>query len=146
MLLGPGSGMVSSLEIYCSERASELLGGEGRCPTTLMAGITPPAPLIESPEVATDSQSHYASHPLVGTAGIPLVVYPGLKLNFLRPAFLTAIKDFEPDVVHFVDPIWLGAQTLVAMELGWAGAEWVPERGPAVGTGLAGAVVASYHT
>lgn len=98
------------------------------------------------PESPLTPQSHYASHPLVGTAGIPLVVYPGLKLNFLRPAFLTAIKDFEPDVVHFVDPIWLGAQTLVAMELGWAGAEWVPERGPAVGTGLAGAVVASYHT
>jgi hypothetical protein len=27
----------------------------------------------------------------------------------------------QPDVVHFVDPIWLGAQTLMAMELGWAG-------------------------
>lgn len=27
----------------------------------------------------------------------------------------------QPDVVHFVDPIWLGAQTLIAMELGWAG-------------------------
>lgn len=108
--------------------------------------LHPSTPAVSSTRVATNAQSHYASHPLVGTAGIPLVVYPGLKLNFLRPAFLTAIKDFEPDVVHFVDPIWLGAQTLVAMELGWAGAEWVPERGPAVGTGLAGAVVASYHT
>lgn len=37
---------------------------------------------------------HYASHPLVGTAGVPLVVYPGLKLNFLRPKFMRAIKDF----------------------------------------------------
>lgn len=37
---------------------------------------------------------HYASHPLVGTAGVPLVVYPGLKLNFLRPKFLRTIKDF----------------------------------------------------
>ncbi len=52
----------------------------------------------------------YAGHPLVGTAGVPLVVYPGLKvcyspimgdfatdeeqLNFLRPKFLRAIKDF----------------------------------------------------
>ena len=51
----------------------------------------------------------YAGHPLVGTAGIPLVVYPGLKvslsggmrflvdgvqLNFLRPKFLRSIKDF----------------------------------------------------
>ncbi|BEI93893.1 uncharacterized protein CcaverHIS019_0603520 [Cutaneotrichosporon cavernicola] len=90
--------------------------------------------------------SHYASHPLVGTAGVPLVVYPGLKLNFLRPKFLRTIQDFQPDVVHFVDPIWLGAQTLVALELGWAGEDWVGDGGPAIGTGISGAVVASYHT
>ncbi|WWD17615.1 hypothetical protein CI109_102056 [Kwoniella shandongensis] len=90
--------------------------------------------------------THYASHPLVGTLGIPLVVYPGLKLNFLRPKFLRVIKEFQPDVVHFVDPIWLGAQTLLAMELGWAGDEWVGDRGPALGGGLSGGVVASYHT
>ena len=52
----------------------------------------------------------------------------------------------QPDVVHFVDPIWLGAQTLIAMELGWAGEEWVSEEGPAMGAGIRGAVVASYHT
>jgi hypothetical protein len=28
--------------------------------------------------------SHYASHPLVGTAGVPLVVYPGLKVGLQR--------------------------------------------------------------
>jgi hypothetical protein len=88
----------------------------------------------------------YAGHPLVGTAGIPLVIYPGLKLNFLRPKFLTTIKEFQPDVVHFVDPIWLGAQTLMAMELGWAGEDWVTEQGPALGAGINGAIVASYHT
>lgn len=38
--------------------------------------------------------SHYASHPLVGTMGVPLVVYPGLKLNFLRPRFVRTIRDF----------------------------------------------------
>lgn len=84
--------------------------------------------------------STYSGHPLVGTAGVPLVVYPGLKLNFLRPKFMRVIKDFvspanicksetdekQPDVVHFVDPIWLGAQTLMAMELGWAG-EYIPD-------------------
>ena len=51
----------------------------------------------------------YAGHPLVGTAGVPLVLYPGLKvsstvslsscrsrlqLNFLRPKFLRAIMTF----------------------------------------------------
>lgn len=38
--------------------------------------------------------STYSGHPLVGTAGVPLVVYPGLKLNFLRPKFMRVIKDF----------------------------------------------------
>ncbi|KAK6905999.1 hypothetical protein I204_08513 [Kwoniella mangroviensis CBS 8886] len=92
--------------------------------------------------------SSYASHPLVGTLGIPLVVYPGLKLNFLRPKFLSIIRDWEPDVVHFVDPIWLGAQTILAMELGWAGDKWLSQESdsPTMGKGLGGAVVASYHT
>ncbi|WVW82623.1 hypothetical protein I302_104634 [Kwoniella bestiolae CBS 10118] len=92
--------------------------------------------------------STYASHPLVGTLGIPLIVYPGLKLNFLRPKFLSVIRDWEPDVVHFVDPIWLGAQTILAMELGWAGDKWLSQEGesPTMGKGLGGAVVASYHT
>ncbi|ORY20791.1 hypothetical protein BCR39DRAFT_554814 [Naematelia encephala] len=94
----------------------------------------------------TSDRETYAGHPLVGTTGVPLVVYPGLKLNFLRPKFMRTIRDFQPDVVHFVDPIWLGAQTLMAMELGWAGEDWVAEEGPALGAGIAGAVVASYHT
>lgn len=34
----------------------------------------------------------------------------------------------------------------MAMELGWAGEDWVGEGGPAIGTGISGAVVASYHT
>lgn len=119
MLLGPGTGMVSH---------HSRMDGLERCVVT------------------NNSKSHYASHPLVGTAGVPLVVYPGLKLNFLRPKFLRTIQDFQPDVVHFVDPIWLGAQTLVALELGWAGQDWVGEGGPAIGTGISGAVVASYHT
>ncbi|TYJ55006.1 hypothetical protein B9479_004317 [Cryptococcus floricola] len=96
----------------------------------------------------SSSLSSYASHPLVGTLGIPLILYPGLKLNFVRPKFLRVIREWKPDVVHFVDPIWLGAQTMVGMELGWAGGEWVGggEGEERIGGGLGGAVVASYHT
>lgn len=52
----------------------------------------------------------------------------------------------DPDVIHLVDPIWLGGQTLMGLELGWAGEKWVGEKGPGVGGGLRGAVVGSYHT
>ncbi|KAF8336344.1 uncharacterized protein EI90DRAFT_2911711, partial [Cantharellus anzutake] len=83
--------------------------------------------------------THYETHPLVGTAGIPLVLYPGLKLNFLRPKFLRIIREFQPDVIHIVEPIWLGAQVLLAMQLGWCGPMWKEDS-------LDRVVVASYHT
>ncbi len=53
----------------------------------------------------------------------------------------------QPDVVHLVDPIWLGGQTTVAMERGWAGSPWDKRLGHKAGEDeIQGAVVASYHT
>ncbi|GAA5852020.1 hypothetical protein JCM3766R1_006959 [Sporobolomyces carnicolor] len=53
----------------------------------------------------------YAGHEVVSTKGIPLLgVYRGLGLNFVRPLFITKLKEFKPDVIQFVDPIWLCAQ------------------------------------
>ncbi|GAA5888093.1 hypothetical protein JCM16303_001502 [Sporobolomyces ruberrimus] len=55
----------------------------------------------------------YAGHEVVSTKGIPLLgVYKGLGLNFARPLFVTKLKEFKPDVVQFVDPIWLCAQMI----------------------------------
>ncbi|KAI3628012.1 hypothetical protein CBS14141_002013 [Malassezia furfur] len=56
--------------------------------------------------------TEYSGHPVVGTFGFPLLVYPGLKLNFLRLRFVRRLQQFRPDVVHFVDPIWLGVQMM----------------------------------
>ncbi|KAK0563604.1 hypothetical protein OC861_004718 [Tilletia horrida] len=69
--------------------------------------------IVFGPETGLTS---YASHPVVGTFGVPLVVYPGLKLNFMRPRFIRRLQQFKPDVIHFVDPIWLGAQMLPAVQ------------------------------
>lgn len=74
--------------------------------------------------------SQYAGHPVVGTFGVPLIVYPGLKLNFMRPRFIRRLQQFKPDVVHFVDPIWLGAQMLPTVQ------KWLPDV----------PCVSSYHT
>lgn len=66
-------------------------------------------------------------------------------------------------MIHIVEPIWLGAQVLLAMQLGWAGEEWMPHsvsmpEPSAFGVfdssssllggknTTRGAVVASYHT
>lgn len=72
----------------------------------------------------------YAGHPVVGTFGLPLIVYPGLKLNFTRPRFIRRLQQFQPDVCHFVDPIWLGAQMLPIVQ------KWLPDV----------PCVSSYHT
>ncbi|GAA5821471.1 hypothetical protein JCM10212_002121 [Sporobolomyces blumeae] len=55
----------------------------------------------------------YAGHEVVTTRGVPLLgVYKGLGLNFVRPLFIRKLKEFKPDVIQFVDPIWLCAQTI----------------------------------
>ncbi|KDE06205.1 hypothetical protein MVLG_03485 [Microbotryum lychnidis-dioicae p1A1 Lamole] len=59
----------------------------------------------------------YAGHEVVGTRGLPLLgVYKGLALNFIRPRFITKLREFEPDVIQFVDPIWLCAQVIPVVQ------------------------------
>ncbi|KAJ7471686.1 hypothetical protein B0H11DRAFT_2283061 [Mycena galericulata] len=57
----------------------------------------------------------YAGAQLFGAAGVPLRVYPGLKINFISPAFLSALRAFRPHVIHIIDPIWLGVQLLALL-------------------------------
>ena len=59
---------------------------------------------------------------------------------------LTRYSPQNPDVIHIVEPIWLGAQVLIAMQLGWCGKEWTADHHPGLGRGVGGPVVASYHT
>ncbi|KAF8180448.1 hypothetical protein K438DRAFT_1841873 [Mycena galopus ATCC 62051] len=70
--------------------------------------------MLLGPETGMTS---YAGASLFGTFGVPLRVYPGLKVNFISPAFLAALREFSPHVIHLVDPIWLGVQGLAALTL-----------------------------
>ncbi|KAL1916587.1 uncharacterized protein VTP21DRAFT_5778 [Calcarisporiella thermophila] len=73
----------------------------------------------------------YAGAQILGTWGIPLIgFYDELKLNFFRPLFLKQLLEFKPDVIHLVDPIWLGAQMTYIIE-------WFLPDVP---------VISSYHT
>ncbi len=56
----------------------------------------------------------YAGAEVVGTAGLPLPFYPELKFNFFRPLFVRRIQEFQPDIIHVVDPVILGATGLAA--------------------------------
>ncbi len=70
----------------------------------------------------------YAGAEVVGTAGFPLPFYPELKFNFFRPLFIRRLTEFQPDIIHLVDPVVLGAAGLAAVRF------------------LNKPVVSSYHT
>ncbi|GAN11001.1 glycosyl transferase group 1 [Mucor ambiguus] len=70
----------------------------------------------------------YAGAKLYGTAGIPFLPYPELKLNLWRPAFTKALRTFDPHVIHLVDPVYICAAFLCMFDT-----QKVP-------------IVASYHT
>lgn len=56
----------------------------------------------------------YAGAEVIGTAGLPLPFYPELKFNFFRPLFMRRLNEFQPDIIHLVDPVILGATGLAA--------------------------------
>ncbi|KAI8099579.1 glycosyl transferase group 1 [Halteromyces radiatus] len=78
-------------------------------------------------------QTEYASAELVGTTGIPFLPYPELKLNLWRPTFTKKLTQFHPQVIHLVDPVWLGAAALAVCKLFSSQLQSIP-------------LVASYHT
>ncbi|MBX5449127.1 MAG: glycosyltransferase family 1 protein [Thermogemmatispora sp.] len=59
----------------------------------------------------------YAGAEIVTTPGIPLPFYPELKFNFFRPLFLKKLKQFQPDIIHVVDPVVLGAVGVAVAKL-----------------------------
>jgi glycosyltransferase involved in cell wall biosynthesis len=70
--------------------------------------------LVLGPESGMEK---YAGAHIVGTAGVPFPFYPELRFNFFRPLFVRRLKEFDPDVVHLVDPVILGAAGLVAARM-----------------------------
>ncbi len=52
--------------------------------------------------------SNYMGAKVIGVPAMPLPLYPELKLALPRPAVSEALEDFEPDLVHVVNPAVLG--------------------------------------
>jgi len=52
--------------------------------------------------------SHFAGAEIVGVPALPLPLYPELKLALPRPAVSDALDQFQPDLVHVVNPAVLG--------------------------------------
>ncbi|KAI9305862.1 glycosyl transferase group 1 [Cunninghamella echinulata] len=64
-----------------------------------------------------NGETTYAGAELVGTGGLPFLPYPELKLNLWRPTFTKKLLAFQPQVIHLVDPVWLGAAALAVLKL-----------------------------
>jgi len=54
------------------------------------------------------SPNNYKGAKIVGVAAMPLPLYPELKLGLPGPAVSEALEDFQPDLIHVVNPAVLG--------------------------------------
>ena len=70
--------------------------------------------LLLGPE---SGMQQYAGAEVIGTAGLPLPFYPELKANLFRPLFLRRLREFRPEVIHLVDPVFLGAAGLATARM-----------------------------
>lgn len=52
--------------------------------------------------------TEYKGAKVQGVSGFPLPLYPELKLAIPRPAIGEALDDFQPDIIHVVNPAVLG--------------------------------------
>jgi len=52
--------------------------------------------------------TEYAGAEIVGVGGPPLPFYPELKISLPRPFVWRRLRDFQPDIVHVVNPFFLG--------------------------------------
>ncbi len=52
--------------------------------------------------------SEYCGAKIYGVSGFPLPLYPELKVALPRPSIGYAIEQFQPDIVHVVNPVVLG--------------------------------------
>lgn len=50
----------------------------------------------------------YKGAKIHGVTGIPLPLYPELKMAFPRPSVGQALERFKPDIIHVVNPAVLG--------------------------------------
>lgn len=61
--------------------------------------------LVFSPE---GGLSEYRGARICGVPGFPLPLYPELKLAIPRPSIRQALEDFQPELIHIVNPAVLG--------------------------------------
>lgn len=54
------------------------------------------------------SPDHYAGAEVIGVSGPPLPFYPELRMSLPRPFIGRKLHQFQPDIIHVVNPAFLG--------------------------------------
>ena len=110
--------------IICAKQATKLLSlvptTDWYIPDSCITLLPHPHSLLYPIFGCCLPKTSYAGFSVSGTPGLPLFFYPELKCNFLSLSTLSRILSFNPDVLHFVDPILLGPQVILAAKL------WLP--------------------
>ncbi len=70
--------------------------------------------MIFSPRLGTIQD--YRGFPIITAPGLPFPFYPDLKMAVPTPSLMRTLKDFQPDVVHFVHPSIFGLATYVLVK------------------------------
>lgn len=61
--------------------------------------------LVVAPKMGVD---HYHSTPIVGVPGVPLPLYPELRIGPPTLSTYQQLKAFQPDIAHFIHPVLIG--------------------------------------
>jgi len=56
-----------------------------------------------------NGEDHYNGNPVVRVPGVPFPIYPELKVGPPTPNTYRAVKAYNPDLMHFIHPLIIGA-------------------------------------
>lgn len=62
--------------------------------------------IVVAPQPCPDT---FAGFPVIGVPATGLPIYPELKYGWLTPHAVSIVTDFNPDIIHVVNPVWLAA-------------------------------------
>ncbi len=64
--------------------------------------------LVVAPRYPDGGPDSYAGAPIYRVPGVPFPPYPRIKLSFAHPGVGRALRRFDPDLIHAVNPFILG--------------------------------------
>lgn len=61
--------------------------------------------------------NEYRGFPVIGVPGMTLPLYPELRVGPPRPSIYNALKAFDPDIAHFIHPVFVGVPGMMMSKM-----------------------------